>query len=228
MKNILKEFNILYAEDDKSVQDSVVEYLKRYFKEVHVANNGKEALELYEQKKVDVLLLDIDMPYLDGLSFAKIVRASNKEIPIVMITAFTDTDKLLKATELNLSKYLVKPVEPKAFKEVLEKVAEHLHSNTKGYVALKENYSWDKEKKELFKGSTLIELSTKEQILLGLLAKEKGKTVLFTDIMAFVWEDDFDAEISIESVKFQVSMLRKKLPKDSIKNVYGRGYVLNR
>jgi DNA-binding response OmpR family regulator len=45
--------------------------------------------------------------------------------------------------------------------------------------------------------------------------------------MALVWEDDFDAEISIESVKFQVSMLRKKLPKDSIKNVYGKGYVLN-
>lgn len=227
MKNILNEYSILYAEDDTAVQTSVVEYLNRYFKKVHVANDGKEALELYEQIKVDVLLLDIDMPYLDGLSFAKIVRASNKEIPIVMITAFTDTDKLLKATELNLSKYLVKPVEPKAFKDVLEKLAELLQSNTKGYVELKENFSWDKEKKELFKGSMLIELSPKEQILLGLLAKKKGEAVLFTDIMALVWEDDFDAEISIESVKFQVSMLRKKLPKDSIKNVYGKGYVLN-
>jgi len=227
MKNILKAFTILYAEDDKAVQGSVVEYLSRYFREVHVANDGKEALELYKDVKVDVLLLDIDMPHLDGLSFAKIVRESNKEIPIVMITAFTDTEKLLKATELNLSKYLVKPVEPKAFKEVLEKVAELLQSSSKGYVELKENFSWDKERKELFKGSTLVELTTKEQILLSLLAKRKGEAVLFTDIMALVWEDDFDAEISIESVKFQVSMLRKKLPKDSIKNVYGKGYVLN-
>jgi len=227
MKNILKAFTILYAEDDKAVQGSVVEYLSRYFREVHVANDGKEALALYKDVKVDVLLLDIDMPYLDGLSFAKIVRENNKEIPIVMITAFTDTDKLLKATELNLSKYLVKPVEPKAFKEVLEKVAELLHSSSKGYVELKENFSWDKERKELLKGSTLVELTTKEQILLSLLANRKGEAVLFTDIMALVWEDDFDAEISIESVKFQVSMLRKKLPKDSIKNVYGKGYVLN-
>jgi len=227
MKNILKAFTILYAEDDKAVQSLVVEYLSRYFREVHVANDGKEALELYKNIKVDVLLLDIDMPQLDGLSFAKIVRESNKEIPIVMITAFTDTDKLLRATELNLSKYLVKPVEPKAFREVLEKIAELLHSSSKGYVELKENFLWDKERKELFKGSILVELTTKEQILLSLLAKRKGETVLFTDIMALVWEDDFDAEISIESVKFQVSMLRKKLPKDSIKNIYGKGYVLN-
>jgi len=62
MKNILKEFNILYAEDDKAVQSLVVEYLSRYFREVHVANDGKEALELYKNIKVDVLLLDIDMP----------------------------------------------------------------------------------------------------------------------------------------------------------------------
>jgi len=227
MKNILKAFTILYAEDDKAVQSLVVEYLSRYFREVHVANDGKEALELYKNIKVDVLLLDIDMPQLDGLSFAKIVRESNKEIPIVMITAFTDTDKLLRATELNLSKYLVKPVEPKAFREVLEKIAELLHLSSKGYFELKENFSWDKERKELFKGSILVELTTKEQILLSLLAKRKGETVLFTDIMALVWEDDFDAEISIESVKFQVSMLRKKLPKDSIKNIYGKGYVLN-
>jgi len=227
MKNILKEFSILYAEDDLAVQGSVVEYLSRYFKEVHVANDGKEALKLYKNIKADVLLLDIDMPYLDGLSFAKIVRETNNEIPIVMITAFTDTDKLLKATELNLSKYLVKPVEPKAFKEVLEKVTEILQSQRKDYVKLKENFSWKKESKELFNDSTVVELSTKEQILLGLLAKKKGEAVLFTDIMALVWEDDFDAEISIESVKFQVSMLRKKLPKDSIKNVYGKGYVLN-
>ena len=227
MKNILKQYSILYAEDDPNVQASVVEYLNRYFKKVYVANDGEEALEVYKKVKVDVLLLDIDMPHLDGLSFAKIVREANQDIPIVMITAFTDTDKLLKATELNLSKYLVKPVEPKAFKEVFQKLAMQLEALSTSFVQLKEDFYWNKKTKELSKGTSTIELNQKEQILLGLLAEKKGQTIMFTDIMALVWEDDFDAEISIESVKFQVSMLRKKLPKDSIKNVYGKGYILN-
>jgi len=227
MKTVLKEHTVLYAEDDQSVQVSVVEYLSKYFKEVFVASDGEEALELYKIHKPNTLIFDIDMPKLDGLSLAKTIRESNKIVPIVMLTAFTDTEKLLKATELNLTKYLVKPVEPLEFKEAMKKISVELECSSSLYVDLQEGFKWHKEKKELSDKGKIVSLSQKEKILLNLLVSRYGESVLFTDIMALVWEDDFDAEISVESVKFQVSMLRKKLPKDSIKNVYGKGYVLN-
>jgi DNA-binding response OmpR family regulator len=227
MREILKEHTVLYAEDDQAVQALVVEYLSRYFREVFVASDGEEALKLYTAHKPNALIFDIDMPKLDGLTLAKTIRELNKTVPIVMLTAFTDTEKLLKATELNLTKYLVKPVEPLDFKEAMKKLSVELERSSSLYVDLKEGFKWHREKKELTNNGKAVPLSQKEQILLNLLVSRHKESVLFTDIMALVWEDDFDAEISIESVKFQVSMLRKKLPKDSIKNVYGKGYVLN-
>jgi DNA-binding response OmpR family regulator len=166
------------------------------------------------------------MPKMDGLTLASQIRKANRSIPIVMITAFTDTDKLLKATELNLTKYLVKPVEPLAFKEALAKIAKTLILRDEKYFHLKEGYIWDKETQELRSKEKIIPLLQKEKVLLSLLISKYRECVNFTDIMALVWEDDFDAEISVESVKFQVTKLRKKLPKESIKNVYGKGYVL--
>jgi len=205
MKEILKNHSILYAEDDKALQLATVEYLQRYFKEVHVASDGKEALELYKKCQPHVLLLDIDMPYVDGLSVAGKVRQSDEGIPIVMMTAFTDTDMLLEATELNLCTYLVKPVKASQFKEALQKVSLKLKSSTKKVFDAQE------------KG---VNLSLKEQTLLDLLAKHPKHCVSFEEIMAVVWEDTFDKEITIDSVKYHVSQLRKKLPNDTIENVY--------
>jgi len=226
MKDILKNYSILYAEDEKGVQKATADYIQRYFKEVYVASDGKEAWELYLKYKPDVLLSDVDMPQMDGLALAHKIREVNASIPIVMITAFTDTDKLLKATELNLTKYLVKPVDPMAFKEALQKLSKTLALSDEKFFHLKEGYVWDKELQELSLETEIIPLLQKEKVLLQLLVNKHRECVNFTDIMALVWEDDFDAEISIESVKFQVTQLRKKLPKESIKNVYGKGYIL--
>ena len=227
MKEILKQHTILYAEDDKALQQNTQEYLKRYFQEVYVASDGDEALACYIQKQPHVVMLDIDMPFMDGLQVAKIIRESNSEVPILMLTAFTDVEKLLKATELNLCKYLVKPVRASAFKEALHKASQVLQGQATRYIDLKEQYRWDEEKEVLWHNTEQIDLSTKEKILLRLLLKHHRNCVTFEEIMAVVWEDDFDAEISVQSVKFQVTLLRKKLPKKSIVNVYGKGYILN-
>ena len=225
MKEILKNHSILYAEDDKALQLATVEYLQRYFKEVHVASDGKEALLLYKKCQADVLLLDIDMPFVDGLSVAKQVRQSDDLVPIVMMTAFTDTDMLLEATELNLCTYLVKPVEANKFKEALQKVSQKLQSSTKSSIALSDDYVWDAVTKVLYVQGEVVNLSVKEQALLSLLVKHTTRCVSFEEIMAVVWEDDFEMEVSIDAVKYHVSQLRKKLPSGYIKSVYGRGYM---
>ncbi len=222
-----KKYSILYAEDNREVQTEVVEYLQKYFKEIYVANDGREALKLYNEQRVDSLLLDIDMPFIDGLAVAKEVRVSDKNIPIVMLTAFTDTDKLLCATELHLCKYLVKPIELLGFRHMIKKLLVEIDELQSHKLEIAPNYVWNSDAKELYYNNQLISLTQKEQTLLALFIQKRNECVAFTEIMALVWEDDFDKEVSIQSVKFQVTLLRKKLPKNSIQNVYGKGYIFS-
>ncbi|HHD79853.1 MAG TPA: response regulator transcription factor, partial [Epsilonproteobacteria bacterium] len=174
----------------------------------------------------DALILDIDLPLMDGLTLAQTIRNTDKKVSIIMMTAFTDQEKLLHATELKLLKYLVKPIDLLDFEETLDLLAEELTSTSADVEVIGEGYVWDKrEKKLLYKGS-VAPLTSKEQQLMVLFVKNKNRSISFEDIMANVWEDEFEREISYNCVKNVVSNLRKKLPEDSIKNVYGKGYML--
>lgn len=232
---ILKNFSILYAEDNIELQRAVLEYLERHFGAVYVADDGKEALEKYACYAPDVLLLDIDMPFVDGLSVAQEVRTNNEDIPIMILTAYTDTDKLLRATELNLAKYLVKsemnsflmkPIQPLAFQKAMQKIATILAKNSNNHVKLSATHIWEHSSKQLFINHKLTPLSPKEHTLLNLFIEHQGRCVTFEEIILKLWEDSFDEDISIDSVKQQVSLLRKKLPPNTIQNIYATGYTL--
>jgi len=225
IKELLKPYSVLYAEDDKAVQESTADYLNRYFGTIYLANDGKEAICLYKSTQPHVVFLDIDMPYMDGLTVAQSIRKSNENIPIVMLTAYTDTDKLLRATELHLCKYLVKPIDTLEFKDTLHKLGVFFKKKFTSLIHIKEFYTWDETIQELSHDNKTIYLSQKEKSLLSLLISKRNSCVTFTDIQAHVWEDDFDVDVSVQSVKLQVTLLRKKLPSDSIKNVYGKGYI---
>jgi len=108
--DILKRHSILYAEDEGIVRMNIVKQLQHYFHTVHIAKDGTEALSLYTDQKPDILLLDINMPKKSGLEMAAEVRKENENIPILILTAYTQIPMLMEAVELNLTKYLVKPV----------------------------------------------------------------------------------------------------------------------
>lgn len=222
----LKNYTILYAEDEGIIRLNISKRLKEYCQNVLTVKDGQEAWNLYTKKLPDVLILDINMPYLSGLEVAKKVREINSSIPILLLTAYTDTNILLQAVELNLCKYLVKPVGKVALKEALLKISQKLDENNSEVLHLEENYFWNKGNKRLFKNQEKIKLSPRETTLFSLLAKHQQESVSHEEIMAIVWEDKFIEEISIESVKSLVSNLRKKLPINTIRSVYGQGYSL--
>jgi DNA-binding response OmpR family regulator len=225
LKEQLKSYTILYAEDDRALQKSTKEYLERYFKTVYIANDGKEALQRYEDCNPDVMLLDIDMPCINGLEVARKIRSTNETIPIMILTAFSDTALLLQAVELNLCKYLIKPMGKEAFQEALENVSERLMKCDSDVIFLKEGYKWLPKEERLVHHKETVFLTQKEFVLLKLFISHKGELVSFEEIMAVVWEDDFDKEISLSSVKYHVSMLRNKIPSGCVTNVYGKGYI---
>lgn len=226
MRSLLDRYTVLYAEDEQNVRENMAELLRTYFKEIYLASDGKEAYELYVSKKPDVLLLDINMPHIDGLSLADKVRQKDKNVRILMLSAYTDKDKLLSATELNLTKYLVKPVKPSELKDALAKVGRELLEYSWHSIKVGEEHIWSVLDKKLFFDNKEVVLTHKERTLLELLISKRGHCVTHEDIMAIVWIDQYDEEISKDSVKSQVNYLRKKLPDNIIENVYGKGYLL--
>jgi len=227
MLKILKNYSVLYVEDEPEIQENMVEYLEAYFSTVHVASDGKEALSLYKKHLPDVAILDIELPFISGLTLARSFRKNNKDIKLVMLTGHIETEVLLEATELTLTKYLVKPISPKKFKDMLLLLSNELKSRDSTLVELSQGYIWNREKNSLKLHGKAIKLNEKEQRLLQLFISNRNKTISYEAIMVAVWEDSFEREISIDSVKNQVSHLRKKLHKDSISSVYGQGYILN-
>lgn len=226
MLDILQYHTILYVEDEPEIQSNIGEYLKSYFADVYFASDGIEAMKQYRRLSPDVLLLDISIPGMDGLTFARKIREENDRIKIIILTAHTETQKLLDATELRLTKYLIKPVTPRFFKETMSLLAEELRIDSSYVVEIVHDCFWNEKLNELHVSGKSVSLTPKEERLLKLFIQQKGKTVSYADIMLAVWDDALERDISIDSVKNRVSQLRKKLPQGCIHSVYGIGYTL--
>lgn len=229
MRKVLKNFTLLYAEDEPQVQNEMVEYFGSYFKEVYLANDGNEAIEFYRKYKPDVMIVDIYMPHLNGLELSALVRKNDFNTKIIVISAYSQTELMLKAINTNINHYIIKPANLETIKEMLDKLSSELIRDKKEIIRFDTNSYYDNISKKLFCSSASedeIILSYKESKLLELLVKNIGKAVSIEDIIIFVWDDDYGLNISSESVKSQVSYLRKKLPNGLITNVYGVGYML--
>ncbi len=219
----LKGLTVLYAEDEVGIRENIADSLSYYVKEVFQASNGKEAFELYKEKNPDIILSDIHMPLVNGIEFVKKVRQTNREIPIVMITAHTDKKYLLEAVELHMEKYIVKPIELEVLFEVLEKCVEILTINKKIFLKVDKNYSYDCDKKELkYKDEALI-LNKKEMLFFEVLIANQNRVVTYEELQDKVWGDDVMTDSALRSL---VRNLRKKLPTDLIYNLSGVGYKL--
>lgn len=225
MRENLKKFTLLYAEDDKAVQKEMFEYFKSYFKEVYLANDGKEALELYKKYRPEILILDIYMPHINGLELTEYIRKNDYKTEIVLITAYSKESLLMEAINANINYYLTKPATLQKIKQMLDKISIDLHRNSQDIIRFSKNIYFNLSLKKLFDGEEEKKLSIKEKNLLELLSLNINKAVSIEDIVVSIWENSIN-EVSLESVKSLVSNLRKKLPKDTISNVYGVGYSL--
>ena len=111
----LNNYTILYVEDDIDTQELMSNILKMTFKEVFVASNGKEGLELYKEKKPDIVLSDISMPVMDGLKMSELIKKINPQQLIALFTAFSDPEYQRKAAQLEIDTYIMKPLDEKQF-----------------------------------------------------------------------------------------------------------------
>ena len=113
----------MYVEDDKTTQELIKEILVSSCKEVFVANNGKEGLALYKEKQPDIVLSDIAMPHMDGLEMGEEIKKLNPTQAIALFTAFNKASFLKRASELNISTYIMKPLDEEQFFNSLKYMA---------------------------------------------------------------------------------------------------------
>lgn len=219
----LKGLTILYAEDEVGIRENIADSLGYYVKEVFQASNGEEAFLIYEEKNPDIILSDIHMPILNGIDFVKKVRTTNRNIPIVMITAHTDKKYLLDAVELHMEKYIVKPIELEVLFSALEECVKIISSNKKIVLEVNRNYIYDYDKKELLFKDEAIILNKKEMLFFEVLISNQSRIVSYEELQEKVWGDDIMTDSALRSL---VRNLRKKLPSDIIFNLSGVGYRL--
>ena len=224
LKNINKNIKILYVEDDEIARENGVEYLQNFFEKIYEAKDAIVALQLYEKYQPDIIITDIQMPKLNGLEFVKKIRQKDKKTQIIIITAFCDRDYLLKAIELGLVKYLVKPVKEKEFEEALFLCVNSLEDDSSNIVELDENSYFDTFNKNLVIKKEIIKLRAKEILFLELLIKNKNRYVSYEEIENYVWSD---LVMTKDALKTLVKNLKTKIPKDLILNLTNSGYKID-
>ena len=223
LKNINKNIKILYVEDDEIARENGIEYLQNFFEQIYEASDAIKALQLYEKYQPDIIITDIQMPKLNGLEFVKRIRQKDKKTQIIIITAFCDKDYLLKAIELGLVKYLVKPVCEKEFEEALFLCINALEKDETNIIQLDEITFFDTFNKNLISSNEMVKLRAKELNFLELLIKNKNRYVSYEEIENYVWNDSV---MTKDALKTLVKNIKTKIPKDLILNLTNSGYKI--
>jgi putative nucleotidyltransferase with HDIG domain len=120
-KNIAKNFTVLYIEDEVQLRESVLLYLKKIFINVTTANNGLDGLKAYKKSFFDIVITDVQMPYMDGLEMAKKMKNINPDQEIIIISAYSESSYFIDAIRMGISDYIVKPVDYIQMNNVLYK-----------------------------------------------------------------------------------------------------------
>jgi len=223
VESLYKNIKVLYAEDEEGIRENISFVLSLFFKDVLVAKDGQEALELFEERKPDVLIFDICMPKMDGIEVLHRIRKSNKEIPIIVLTAHTEQNYLYRAIELNITRYLLKPFSKDALLSAIKECVFKLLKGNES-VSLGKGYVFDFVTKNLSYQGESIPLSLHELKLMQLLSLEPQKIFSFDELIEAIWGW---RTVSKEALKSLVKTLRKKLPEPLIENVFGVGYRLD-
>ncbi|WP_455756246.1 response regulator transcription factor [Sulfurimonas sp.] len=225
------DFTLLYVEDDDIVRENFKEIFGKYFKNVITADNGKDALKLYKEHNIDLAILDISIPEINGLNVATKIRETDRNTKIIMISAYSDKSKLLQAINLHLFSYLIKPVQRKELDETLNRVIKKLSS--KFAMDLKNGYKFDVDSSLLTFNDKHVKISKNEQKLLSFLCSKNDSHHSACDIYYELFgaqnEDDSNANNIVQLIsRFKKKMLNLH---DNeyffIDNVYGLGYKIS-
>ncbi|EFK9906969.1 response regulator transcription factor [Campylobacter jejuni] len=223
MSQECKELIILVVEDEVKARESMINILSERFSKVIGAQNGDEGLKKFKKFKPDLVITDIAMPIMDGLDMAREIKEISDDVPIVVLSAYSEKERLLRSIDIGIDKYLIKPVDIEELFKVLDYlIGEKIGANM--LVKISEEYQFNKTKRTLIYSGGEIVLTKKELAFISLLLKQPGALVLHEDIKKNVWIGE---HVSDTAVRTFIKRVRDKVGEDFIKNVPSLGYKIN-
>lgn len=217
------KIKILVVEDDEITRENSIEFLENFFENIYEANNAIDALKIYYEINPEIIITDIQMPKLNGLEFIKQIRLKNRKTQVIVLSAYSNKEYLFKAIELQLVKYLTKPINEYELKEALKSCIQNIEDESSNIYKLSTNTTFDTYNHSLKIDEKLIKLRIKESKLLTLLLKNQTRYVTYEEIENFVWSDSI---MSKDALKSLVKTLKQKLLNNTISNLSGIGYKI--
>ena len=220
----MKHYKILVIDDESRMRKLVRDFLTKKGYAVLEAGNGEEAMEIfYEDKEIDLLILDVMMPKMDGWEVCREVRKTSK-VPIIMLTAKADERDELLGFELGVDEYVTKPFSPKILVARVEAILRRSNGGNDDDSIHIGDITMDKNAHEVMVDGKLVELSYKEFELLAYFIKNQGIALSRERILNNVWNYDYFGDA--RTIDTHVKKLRSKLGKrgEYIKTIWGMGY----
>lgn len=221
---------ILIVEDEKKIADTLKLGLSEQGYDTEVAYDGSIAMKIFSGGHFDFVILDINLPGMNGFELCKVIRKADENIPVLMLTSMSQMNDKVDGYDAGADDYLVKPFE---FRELLLKIRVLLkrtinqHSPV-GNILKAADLTLNLDSKEVFRNKAQIKLTAKEFQLLEYLLRNKNRVVSRADLAINVWDIDFDTNTNVIDV--YISYVRNKVDKNFeqklIQTHVGMGYVL--
>jgi two-component system, OmpR family, copper resistance phosphate regulon response regulator CusR len=226
----MDERKILLVEDEQKIADTLKLGLTEDGYYVETAYDGTIGWKLFQQNKYDLVILDINLPGINGYDLCKKIRNRNGNVPVIMLTALGSLNDKIEGYDSGADDYIIKPFE---FKELLMKIRVLLkrtsHQNIPVGTVLKAgDLEMNLDSKEVKRGDANINLTAKEFQLLEYLMRNKNRVVSRSDIAINVWDIDFDTNTNVIDVyiNYVRNKVDKKFDRKLIHTQVGMGYIL--
>ncbi len=221
--------NILVVEDEQKIADSLRQGLTENGFVTQVAYDGVIGLQLFRHGIFNLVILDINLPGMNGYELCKAIRNIDPKVPVMMLTAMSAVENKIEGFDVGADDYIVKPFD---FRELLVRVRallKRIHSTVEAGAQLKAgDLLMNLDTKEVIRNGKLITLTAKEFQLLEYFLRNKNRVLSRADIALNVWDIDFDSGTNVIDV--YVNYLRKKIDRNFegplIHTQVGMGYVL--
>ena len=219
---ILKELKVLLVEDEKNLSSLLKNAIGDSFHSFIIASNGKDGLDKFHKYSPDIVISDIMMPEMTGLDMAKEIKNLDENIPIIILSAFSDTDKFLNAIDIGVIKYFIKPFDPDELLEYIESISSKFENKI---ISLVDKFEFNKITNSLYQNGKYISITKRESLCLKLLITDKEETISDQYLKSNLWKDEI---VSDERLRTFIKRFRGKTSKNLIENIKGQGYKIIR
>ena len=214
---------LLVIEDELSLQNALIKGFRKLGYTTDAAGDGETALELYFSNLYSLIILDLNLPKLDGLDVLQEIRKENTDIPVLILSARNEVSDKINGLDTGANDYLAKPF---YFNELEARVRALLRRNfrTAPAIIICGDVKLDTALKKTFRSDAEIPLTKKEYGIFEYLMLNKGRVISGEELIEAVWESD--ADIFTNAFKVHITAIRKKMPDNLIKNIKGQGYYV--